>query len=117
MREAKMRLYRTDLVPVLAIILGGAVGAATTGSFLWLSSATDAPIPATVVPPSVTVESANVERLPTSGRTPTLSPDGQWLAYTTQDGNEELWIVNVDGGTPSRFTVNTSQAGVIVLER
>ena len=48
-----MRLSRTDLVPVLAIIAGGAVGVATSASLLW-SSAEQAPVAVPAVAPSVT---------------------------------------------------------------
>jgi serine/threonine protein kinase len=36
---------------------------------------------------------------------PSLSPDGTSIAYTsTQDGNTDIWIVDVQGGPPRRFT-------------
>ena len=47
-----MRLSRTDLVPVLAIVAGGVIGASLSFGFLGRSPAVDGPAPAPVVAPS-----------------------------------------------------------------
>ena len=52
-----MRHFRTDLVPLLAIIAGGAVGASLSFTFLALSPSGDVPAPVPVVAPSATAES------------------------------------------------------------
>ena len=52
-----MRLSRTDLVPVLAIVASGAVGLATVGSLVLRSPPDNVSDPVAVVAPSVTVES------------------------------------------------------------
>ena len=54
-----MKLSGTDLVPVLTIIAGGAIGFSLFAGFLLLSSASDVPAPDAVVVPSTAVESAN----------------------------------------------------------
>ena len=51
-----MRLSRTDLFPVLAIIAGGAVGVFASGSLLLLSPSGDLPVPDPVEAPSMTPE-------------------------------------------------------------
>ena len=53
-----MRLSRTDLVPVLAIVAGGALGASLSFSLLGRSPADDVPAPDPVVAASATIESA-----------------------------------------------------------
>ena len=36
---------------------------------------------------------------------PQFSPDGQWIAFTAQyDGNQDVYIIPVDGGEPQRLT-------------
>ncbi len=154
-----MGLSRTDLIPVLTIIAGGAVGALTSGALV-LSSRTDnvpVAIPTVIVPdgqrisywssdgrieyqpicprtpgfsppypclgamsapvlgvaPPVTAESANGERLPTSEQILAWSPDGSRIAFT-RDGSREVWVVNVDGGTPIRL-INTLRLTVNTL--
>ena len=159
-----MGLSRTDLIPVLTIIAGGAVGALTSGALV-LSSRTDnvpVAIPTVIVPdgqrisywssdgrieyqpicprtpgfsppypclgamsapvlgvaPPVTVESANGERPPTSEQILAWSPDGSRIAFTSsRDGHQQIWVVNADGGTPTRLTANTLPEAVRVLVR
>ncbi len=53
-----MKLSRTDLVPLLAIVAGGVVGASLSFSFLGQSPADDVPSPDAVVVSSVTPELA-----------------------------------------------------------
>ena len=62
-----MRLSRTDLVPVLAIIAGSAVGVLTSGSLLLSSRSDDVP---------VTLSTVTV-------------PDGQRIVYWSSDGRIE----------------------------
>ncbi len=51
-----MSLSRTDLVPVLAIVAGGVIGASLSFSFLGQSPTNDVSSPDAVVVPSVTPE-------------------------------------------------------------
>jgi Tol biopolymer transport system component len=38
---------------------------------------------------------------------PQVSPDGQWVAYTSgQAGNDDIWIIAISGGTPRRLTTS-----------
>jgi eukaryotic-like serine/threonine-protein kinase len=38
---------------------------------------------------------------------PAISPDGQTVAFTSDEaGNEDIWLVRVDGGPPQRWTTN-----------
>ncbi len=40
----------------------------------------------------------------------TWSPDGRYLAFTTnRDGNNEIYVLNADGSSPSRITTNSSE--------
>ncbi len=100
-----MRLSRPDLVPVLAIIGGGAVGVLVSGSLVLGSSPDDVPAPVAVVAPPVSVGSENDVRPPTSEQIPVWSSDGSRVMFT-RDGNQEIWVVNVDGGTPTRLRVD-----------
>ena len=54
-----MKLSGTDLVPLLTIIGGGAIGFSLSVGFLLLSPSIDVPAPDPVIPPSATVESTN----------------------------------------------------------
>ncbi len=49
---------------------------------------------------------ARIVFVPMSELIPMWSPDGSWVAFT-RDGSREVWVVNADGGTPTRITVNT----------
>ncbi len=129
-----MRLSRTDLVPVLAIIAGGAVGLAVSASLV-LSTRFEyaaAPVPLDETP--VTAELAtdgrgyvfrSVDETPQpvfspDGRSimywsrdgqpiPALSPDGRWLAYSSDEsGREEVYVrsfPNVESGR-IRMSIN-----------
>jgi len=49
----------------------------------------------------------------TSDIAPTVSPDGQWIAYTSeQDGNWDVWLVSIDGGEPARLTTTPTRDGI-----
>src|SRR5690349_14792045 len=40
---------------------------------------------------------------------PVLSPDGKWIAFSgNYDGNEDVYIVSVSGGSPKRLTYHPS---------
>ncbi len=44
---------------------------------------------------------------PANERAPALSPDGQWIAYTSDSsGTDEIYIQSVDGGPSSRVSLN-----------
>ena len=92
-----MWLSRRDLVPVLTIMAGGAVGALLTFSPLVLWSPDGdvlAPAPDPVVALSVVVESATRVVFEAEGiEVPTLSPDGRWLAYVSDEtGSNEVYV-------------------------
>ena len=90
-----MRLSRTDFVPVLTIMAGGAIGALLTFSpFVLRSPADDVRAPDPVVAPSATAESATpvvliAERIEVQA----LSPDGRWLAYFSDETGSKVVIV------------------------
>ena len=118
-----MRLSRTDLVPLLTIIAGGAVGALLTFSPLVLRSpADDGLAPVRVVQPASDGMRARVRPVPvrssdgrtivfvsSDGRTyrfrsvdkdpepVTLSADGQWIAYQAQP------LIFIDGVSVGTF--------------
>jgi hypothetical protein len=112
-KEANMCLSRRDLVPVLTIITGGAVGALLTFNPLvpW-SPDGDVPALDPVVAPSETAEPMTRGVLESDAiGVPTLSPDGRWLAYVSDetgsnevyvrafpDVNSGKWQVSTDGG-------------------
>ncbi len=112
-KEANMWLSRRDLVPVLTIMAGGAVGALLTFSpmVLW-SPDGDVPAPDPVVALSLVVESATRVVFEAEGiEIPALSPNGRWLAYVSDvtgsnevyvrafpDINSGLWRVSTPGG-------------------
>ena len=90
-----MWFSRRDVVPVLTIMAGGAVGALLTFSPLALwSPDVEVHAPDPVVALSVVVESATrvvfaTERI----EVPTLSPDGHWLAYVSDEtGSNEVYV-------------------------
>jgi serine/threonine-protein kinase len=42
---------------------------------------------------------------PANERAPALSPDGRWMAYTSDgSGTDEIYVQSVDGGTPARVS-------------
>ena len=118
-----MRLSRTDLVPALTIIAGGAIGALLTFSPLVLRSpANDEPVPVRLVRAtsddgrtrvrSVSVRSTDgrtVVFVSSDGRTyrfrsvdkdpdpVAISPDGQWIAYRAQP------LIYIDGASVGTF--------------
>jgi len=48
-----------------------------------------------------------------SDRAPDFSPDGSMLSYmSTQNGNWDIYIVSVSGGTPRQLTTNASNDGL-----
>jgi tricorn protease len=45
---------------------------------------------------------------------PELSPDGQWVAFTSnRSGNTSVYVVSVDGGTPKRLTWYPAEATAV----
>ena len=129
-----MRLSGTDLAPVLAIIAGGAVGVATSASLVLSSHFEDVPLANWTIPVpdgqrivywssdgrleyrakedftrGTRLEAPVVwSRVYVGGGavgTPMWSPDGSRIMFT-RDGSLEIWVVNADGGTPTRLTVN-----------
>ena len=68
-----MRLSRTDLVPMLAIIGGGTVCVLTFGSLVLRSASDDVTAPEPVV---------------ISQNGPSILPDGQWIAYQSDESGE-----------------------------
>ena len=92
-----MWLSHKDLVPVLTIMAGGAVGALLTFSPLVLWSPDGevralVPAPVPVIELSVIVESATRVVFAAEGA-PTLSPDGRWLAYVSDEtGSNEVYV-------------------------
>lgn len=42
-------------------------------------------------------------------QSPSMSPDGKLIAYTScQSGNREIWVMNIDGSNQRRLTVTTN---------
>ena len=93
-----MRLSRTDVVPVLAIIGGGAVGVLASASLLLLSPADGAPAPQVVVSPALTVELSTDTRhyvfrsVDEDSNRFVISPDGQWIAYRSHPSGEQIYV-------------------------
>lgn len=57
------------------------------------------------------MDGGNAKRLTDKNdASPTLSPDGQWIAYVNYVNNQTIWKVPIDGGPPlqltDKFTVN-----------
>ena len=83
-----MRLSRTDLVPMLAIIGGGAVSVLISGSPVLWSPSDD--VPASVHPvwspdeQSIVFEADEAVTVPMRvPATPVISPDGQWISRSS----------------------------------
>ena len=56
---------------------------------------------------SVPREGGAARQLTTEGHeaNPVFSPDGKWLAFSGEyDGNEDVYVMPADGGTPKRLT-------------
>ncbi len=47
-------------------------------------------------------------------RNPRISPDGKWIAYSAQyDGNDEVYVIPINGGEPKRLTWHPASDGAI----
>ena len=123
-----MRLSRTDLVPVLAIVAGGLIGASLSFSFLGQSPADDVLVPDQVVVPSPTLQTVWIEVLPVRIEVPPVrievppirievppirievplirfsrvgSPNEQWILCRDPDTDElTRFEVRTDRGAP-----------------
>ncbi|MGB9505276.1 MAG: PDZ domain-containing protein [Candidatus Acidiferrum sp.] len=65
---------------------------------------------------SVPREGGEARQLTTGGHEsyPVFSPDGQWIAFTGHyDGNVDVYVMPVDGGTPKRLTWHPAQDGAL----
>jgi Tol biopolymer transport system component len=48
--------------------------------------------------------------MPGNESTPSLSPDGKWVAFASDaTGNRDIWIKNLDGGEPIRLTTDPAE--------
>ena len=82
-----MWLYRTDVLPMLAIVGGGAIGASLTfGLLLAPNDPVRAPVQATSTPTAV-----RPARSPNAPPRAMWSPDGQWIVYQS-DGSGESQV-------------------------
>ncbi len=94
-----MRLPRTDLVPVLTIIAGGAIGALLTFSPLLLFG------PSNNVPASVQPVRSPAKAAPAAPRpVPVWSPSGASVVF--EDGNGNVYRVRSGGGEPEPVAVS-----------
>jgi len=61
------------------------------------------------------IDGSNAKRLTDSGAlSPTMSPDGKWVAYTTfGPGGFSIWKVSIDGGEPVQITSKYSLSPAI----
>ena len=110
-----MRLSRTDLVPVLAIVAGGLIGASLSFSFLGQSPADDVLVPDPVVVPSPTLQTVRIEVPPVRIEVPPVrievppirfsrmgSPNEQWILCRDPDTDElTRFEARTDGGAPA----------------
>lgn len=107
-----MRLSRADVVPLLTIIVGGAIGLLLTVSPLLLRSASvNVPAPKPVVARSAPAEQtirAEVTRTGVVTGRPALSPDGRWLAFVSDEtGYSEVYVTSFPDMTSGRWRVST----------
>jgi len=118
---------RAALATILALLLGAACAAPAQARLVYVKRAeTAAPLVYTAD------DDGKARRLIGVGRSPTVSPDGAWVAYVTvprtSEDLEELILVPVDGGarrllmrsrsiTDVRFSPASTHVAAIVRER
>jgi serine/threonine protein kinase len=101
----------TWLAAAAAIVVVGAIGAAT----LWLPALREAE-------PQTPAESSDgfpeyrfrlAAQLPGSPESPTLSADGQMVAFAMEDdaGVDQIWVMDLAGGEPRQITSGDVPAG------
>jgi tricorn protease len=91
--EEKMLLAQQPTLSKTTIVF-------TYGGYLW----------------SVPRDGGEARQLTTGGheRSPHFSPDGQWIAFTGQyDGNNDVFVVPAEGGTPKRLTWHPGGDGAL----
>ena len=72
----------------------------TYGGDIWISSLED-------------TLALRITSTPAIEQDPHLSPDGRWIAFTSnRSGSEAVYIVPIEGGTPTRLTWHPSSAQV-----
>jgi tricorn protease len=60
-----------------------------------------------------TQETKRITSTPAQEANPMLSPDGKWIAFTSnRSGTASVYIVSVDGGQPKRLTWHPNGSGV-----
>lgn len=60
-----------------------------------------------------TQETKRITSTPAQEANPVLSPDGKWIAFTSnRSGTASVYIVSVDGGQPKRLTWHPNGSGV-----
>ena len=115
-----MRLSRTDLIPVLAIVAGGLIGASLSFSFLGQSPADDVLVPDPVVVPSPTVQTVRIEVLPVRIEVPPvrievppIQIEVPLIRFSRVGSPNEQWILCRDPDTDelTRFEVRTDGGG------
>lgn len=99
-----MRLYRTDVVPVLVIMAGVALGALLTVSPLLLFGPSNN-APALAQPEWSPAEPLPAPVRPTTGRAvPVWSPGGTSVVF--EDANGNVYRVDSGGGVPEPVQVS-----------